>query len=504
MANLYVRPNRSARYGTGDGSSYANAYNGFESVKWNLLNVSGVSSTLWVCGTHVRRVEVPSTEFGGATFTQGRRYTGLIIRGDYPGDPGVIDTRALTYTYVNRAITEAERANLSRFMCGTNYFNLAYAVHLNASKNVTLQKLTIYMPGIALGCTPANHPSCNRHDLFYGPPGGKAPCKAAPYNGATIFYPYNTGIFSNSSSGNIRVTGCRIIGNKVYSRIGVGLQPFAANTSCSIDGNELSGMLKAINMDAGSSRSGLAWYVNKNTIKELGFSAGDNDFVDGMDVYGRFDINGNYAEIVGNDIAGFYQDGIDLFYASGVLVRANYIHDPKLTFIKYMIAPHWNADEKLGDQNGIKFGGDSSMSDKHQIRDNVIANVYGYAITNNSGGRNAQITGNKITSANAAIGAAGIAVNGSGGGNTIANNTVIGYKQGVRVETNNNKITNNVLQSAPKTAMYVNGSRAQADLLIHTGKGQTVSGNKYVNNLMLVQNGGTYHAVSEDGGATYA
>ena len=128
-------------------------------------------------------------------------------------------------------------------------------------------------------------------------------------------------------------------------------------------------------MDARSSRTGLAWYVNRNTIRDLGFSAGDDDYVDGMDIYGAFHVNGNHAEIVGNDISGFCQDGIDLFYASGVLVKDNYIHDSRLAYIKYMITPHWNADEKTGDQNGIKFGGDGGFSDVNQVRDNVVANI---------------------------------------------------------------------------------------------------------------------------------
>jgi parallel beta helix pectate lyase-like protein len=494
VAIFYVRPDQSGNYGNGDGSSYANAWNGLESVKWDRLNVPGVSSTLWVCGTHQRRMQVPSAEYGGPAYTSGRRYDGLVIRGDYPGDAGVIDVRGLPYTYVGRALSAGESGDLSRFLCGAPTHNQACSVHLAGSRNVTLSSLTIHVPGITLACTPSNHAGADRMNLYY-PPSSPKPCAAAPYHGASILYPYNIGVFSNSASGNIRITACRIAGDKAYSRIGIGLQPFGANTSCSIDGNDISGCLKAVNMDAGSGRTGLAWYVNRNTIRDLGFSAGDDDYVDGMDIYGAFNVNGNHAEIVGNDISGFCQDGIDLFYGSGVLVKDNYIHDARLAYIKYMDTPHWNADEKAGDQNGVKFGGDGGFSDVNQVRDNVIANIYGTGITNNGGGRNATVTGNVVVASDPSMGASGIHCHGSGGANVISNNVIIGYKKAIVIETNNNQIVNNLLQSAPKLPLYVNSSRPQADLLISHGTGQRVGGNRYLNNLVVVQNGGNMQTV---------
>jgi hypothetical protein len=486
VAIFYVRPNQGDNYGSGDGSSHANAWNGFESVEWDRLDVSGTSSTLWVCGTHKRRMQVPSADYGGAAFTSERRYDGLLIRGDYPGEPGVIDVRGFAYSYAGTTTG----VDLTQFLCGAPTLNQAYTVHLASSRNVTLSNLTIHVPGITLACTPGNFAGAGRMDLFCTP-GSPKPCAAAPYNGASIIYPYNIGIYSSPGSGNIRVTGCRIIGDKAYSRIGVGLQPFFSNTSCSIDGNEISGCLKGISLDAGTSRTGLAWYINRNTIRDLGFSAGDNDFVDGMDVYGAFNVNGNHAEIVGNDISGFHRDGIDLFCGSGILVKNNYVHDAALTYIKYMGTPHWNADEAAGNQNGIKFGGDGSLSDVNQVRDNVIANVYGSGITNNGGGRNATVTGNVVVASDPSMGANGIHCHGSGGGNVITNNVVIGYKKAISIETNNNQVLNNLLQSAPKLPLYVSGSRPQADLLIWGGTGQKVGGNRCLNNLLVVGNGGS-------------
>lgn len=48
MPIFYVRPDSPAGYGEGDGSSYENAWNGFQSVDWNAL--AGGAATLWVCG----------------------------------------------------------------------------------------------------------------------------------------------------------------------------------------------------------------------------------------------------------------------------------------------------------------------------------------------------------------------------------------------------------------------------------------------------------------------
>ena len=48
MRTYYVRPQCDTGYGSGDGSSYENAWNGFKSVNWDAL--AGEPATLWVCG----------------------------------------------------------------------------------------------------------------------------------------------------------------------------------------------------------------------------------------------------------------------------------------------------------------------------------------------------------------------------------------------------------------------------------------------------------------------
>lgn len=48
IRTFYVRPQTAEGYGKGDGSSYENAWNGFQSVNWQTL--AGQPATLWVCG----------------------------------------------------------------------------------------------------------------------------------------------------------------------------------------------------------------------------------------------------------------------------------------------------------------------------------------------------------------------------------------------------------------------------------------------------------------------
>lgn len=49
MKKFYVRPQREEAYGTGDGTSYENAWNGLAAVDWSAMP-SGEPTQLWVCG----------------------------------------------------------------------------------------------------------------------------------------------------------------------------------------------------------------------------------------------------------------------------------------------------------------------------------------------------------------------------------------------------------------------------------------------------------------------
>jgi hypothetical protein len=50
VKTFYVRPQREGGYGRGDGSSYENAWNGFEALDWEAMAAGG-PAYLCICGT---------------------------------------------------------------------------------------------------------------------------------------------------------------------------------------------------------------------------------------------------------------------------------------------------------------------------------------------------------------------------------------------------------------------------------------------------------------------
>lgn len=78
---FYVRPSGGS-YGSENGTSYENAWNGFTNIDWTITGVKP-GDTLYICGTHKEVLTV------GGSGTLGSEIT---IRGDYPGDAGVIDS----------------------------------------------------------------------------------------------------------------------------------------------------------------------------------------------------------------------------------------------------------------------------------------------------------------------------------------------------------------------------------------------------------------------------
>ena len=79
-ATWYVRP-ISGEYGGEDGTAYATAYDGFVGITWGVGGVVA-GDTLYVCGTHTEQLTVGASGSNGSLIT---------IRGDYGGDPCVID-----------------------------------------------------------------------------------------------------------------------------------------------------------------------------------------------------------------------------------------------------------------------------------------------------------------------------------------------------------------------------------------------------------------------------
>ncbi len=92
----YVRPAFSGQtYGTEDGTSYANAWNGLETLNGKFQDGTiGPTDEIYICGTHVFH----DTTSNNPIALQGKigiksgldSLHHLVIRGDYPGDPGVI------------------------------------------------------------------------------------------------------------------------------------------------------------------------------------------------------------------------------------------------------------------------------------------------------------------------------------------------------------------------------------------------------------------------------
>ncbi len=74
----FVRPSGSS-YGSGDGTTFSNAWSGFSSINWTGI---AAGDTLYVAGTFYEKLSVGKSGASGSLIT---------VRGNYPGYPGVID-----------------------------------------------------------------------------------------------------------------------------------------------------------------------------------------------------------------------------------------------------------------------------------------------------------------------------------------------------------------------------------------------------------------------------
>lgn len=87
----FVRP-AGGNYGSEDGTSYANAWDGLTNVVWGGGGVVA-GDNLYVCGLHVHSVEALdsiATEADITPVSGTSESARVIIRGDYPGDPGIV------------------------------------------------------------------------------------------------------------------------------------------------------------------------------------------------------------------------------------------------------------------------------------------------------------------------------------------------------------------------------------------------------------------------------
>ena len=88
--NYYVRPTGQT-YGTGDGTSYANAWSGFTNIDWSVLD----GETLAICGTHNEKLIVSQDN--------------LTIIGNDVNESGVIDAQ----DSINNAVDVVSQANFT-------------------------------------------------------------------------------------------------------------------------------------------------------------------------------------------------------------------------------------------------------------------------------------------------------------------------------------------------------------------------------------------------------
>jgi hypothetical protein len=90
-ADWYVRPS-GGNYGLENGTSYANAWDGLLNVKWGAGGVQP-GDTLWVCGLHIHNMVdrgYVATQADIPVISGTGESTRVTIRGDYPGDPGIV------------------------------------------------------------------------------------------------------------------------------------------------------------------------------------------------------------------------------------------------------------------------------------------------------------------------------------------------------------------------------------------------------------------------------
>ena len=121
----YVRPSGA---GLKDGTSYANAYDGFADITWGAGGVVA-GDMLYVAGTFtVADLTV------GAAGTSGNRIT---IRGDYTGDPGQIgNVSTAREVCVNNYLTLSSLTVYGRIRkCIDNYYNSSAGIQFIASTN---------------------------------------------------------------------------------------------------------------------------------------------------------------------------------------------------------------------------------------------------------------------------------------------------------------------------------------------------------------------------------
>lgn len=125
MTTWYCRP-AGAHGNSQDGTSYDTAWLGWSAVVWGVSGVAG-GDTLYLCGTHDLTATV-TVGVHGATSGTGK----TVIRGDYPGDPGVLSVSvAGVYFNMNRDYTSLRGVKITHTVSATNTCTFANASNID-------------------------------------------------------------------------------------------------------------------------------------------------------------------------------------------------------------------------------------------------------------------------------------------------------------------------------------------------------------------------------------
>jgi len=184
---LYVRPSTSCSV-NGDGTAYkcaaaaggAGAWNSLANVQWGAgAGKVSAGDTLYICGTFRHQMYLTPTISGTAR-------SPIVIRGDYPGAPGVIDQSML--------ITTPWTYNTDIGVYTTALPETGFPVDLFYENGILMQQAT------ATACTDGNWFTDNT-TIYYNPTDGLAP--HYPIEVVTEKYPF--GIFGRYDNSYLTV-----------------------------------------------------------------------------------------------------------------------------------------------------------------------------------------------------------------------------------------------------------------------------------------------------------
>lgn len=132
----FIRP-RGGSYGTEDGSSYANAFNGSEDAWTNPADIDK-GDTVYICGNHTEMIEVKDS---------GTKSEPIILDGACPNDPGKIDSsRVVSLPHQDGIRVEnQEYVTVQNFnsIGGARHGVLAFRSNGGTSRGITIKGNTI-------------------------------------------------------------------------------------------------------------------------------------------------------------------------------------------------------------------------------------------------------------------------------------------------------------------------------------------------------------------------